>query len=107
MFLIRLDNKMESAMFNDAYMRSLHDPEQFWGEIGEEMVHWDKPFEKVLDNSNAPFTKWFLGGYLNACYNCIDRHIEAGKGDKVAIIHDSPMTNSLRRVTYQELYDTV
>lgn len=71
------------------------------------MVHWDQPFEKVLDNSNPPFSKWYCGGYLNACYNAIDRHIAAGKGDKVAIIHDSPLTNTIRRVTYQEMYDTV
>lgn len=93
--------------YAEAYKRSLDDPEQFWGEIGEQMVHWDKPFEKVLDNSRPPFTKWFVGGYLNACYNCIDRHVKAGKGDNVAIIHDSPMTDSVRHVTYQEMYDTV
>lgn len=71
------------------------------------MIHWDKPFEKVLDNSNPPFTKWFSGGYLNACYNCVDRHVLAGNGSKVAIIHDSPLTNTIRKVTYQEIYDTV
>lgn len=89
-------------------MRSIEEPEQFWGEVAAPpQLHWDKPFEKVLDNSNPPFTKWFVGGYLNACYNCVDRHVIAGHGDKVAIIHDSPLTNSIRKVTYQELYDTV
>lgn len=81
---------------------------KFWEEIGNSsLIHWDKPFEQVLDHSNPPFTKWFVGGYLNACYNCVDRHIEAGNGSKVAIIHDSPLTNTVRKVTYQEIYETV
>ena len=96
-----------NSIYINEYLRSLDDPDGFWGEIGAQMVHWDRPFEKVLDNTNEPFTKWFTGGYLNACYNAIDRHVIAGKGDKVAIIHDSPLTNTVRHVTYQELYDTV
>lgn len=60
----------------------------------------------LLINSR-PFTKWFCGGYLNACYNCIDRHVANGNGGKVALIHDSPITNVVRKVTYQELLDTV
>lgn len=94
-------------MFSDEYLRSIQNPEEFWGEVGANMVHWDKPFEKVMDDNNPPFTKWYVGGYLNACYNAIDRHIIAGRGDKVAIIHDSPLTKTIRKVTYQELYDTV
>lgn len=94
-------------MYLDAYRRSLENPEEFWGDLGAQLIDWDKMYTKVLDNSNEPFTKWYSGGYLNACYNCIDRHIIAGKGSKVAIIHDSPMTNTVRKVTYQELYDTV
>lgn len=93
--------------YADAYQNSIEEPEEFWAEVGAKMLHWDKPFEKVLDNSKPPFTKWYCGGYLNACYNAIDRHIATGKGDKVAIIHDSPMLNTVRRVTYQEMYDTV
>lgn len=95
-------------IYSDEYLRSIEEPEQFWGEIAAPpMIHWDKPFDKVLDNSNPPFTKWFVGGHLNACYNCVDRHVLAGNGNKVAIIHDSPLTNTVRKVTYQELYDTV
>lgn len=96
-----------NSVYSDEYLRSIEDPEEFWGEVGANMVHWDKPFEKVMDNSNPPFTKWYVGGYLNACYNAIDRHVLAGKGSKVAIIHDSPLTKTIRKVTYQELYDTV
>lgn len=102
------DSNIDDFDFSETYRRSLEDPENFWAEIGaSQLIHWDKPFEKVLDHSNPPFAKWFVGGYLNACYNCVDRHISAGNGSKVAIIHDSPMTNTKRKVTYQELYDTV
>lgn len=94
-------------MYSNAYYQSINEPEKFWNNVGEQMIDWIRPFEKVLDNSNPPYTKWFVGGYLNACYNAIDRHVLAGKGNKVAIIHDSPMTNTIRHVTYQELYDTV
>lgn len=108
-FAFLISNLDGTAIKNypDAYQTSIEEPDEFWAEVGTKMVHWDKPFERVLDNSNPPFTKWYSGGYLNACYNAIDRHIAAGKGDKVAIIHDSPLTNTIRRVTYQELYDTV
>jgi propionyl-CoA synthetase len=94
-------------MYRDAYMRSLEDPEKFWDEIGSQSVSWDRLYDKVLDNDSEPFTKWFCGGYLNACYNCIDRHVLSGKGDKIAIIHDSPVTNTVRKVSYKELLDTV
>lgn len=94
-------------MYMKEYERSIKEPEKFWSEIGKKVVHWDKPFEKVLDHSNPPFTKWYSGGYINACYNAIDRHVLAGRGNKVALIHDSPMTNTVRHVTYQELQDVV
>lgn len=96
-----------NTIYADAYMRSLNQPEDFWSEIGSTMIHWDKPFKRVMDNTNPPFTKWFVDGYLNACYNAVDRHILAGKGDKVALIHDSPLTKTVRRVTYLEIYNTV
>lgn len=89
------------------YQRSMEEPEKFWGEVGSQMLSWDKMFDQVIDDSSSPFTKWFCGGYLNACYNCVDRHIANGQGHKVAIIHDSPITNTVRKVTYQELLDTV
>lgn len=61
----------------------------------------------MFDDSRSPFTKWFVGGRLNACYNAVDRHVERGFSKKVAIIHDSPITNTVRHVTYEELYDQV
>ncbi|XP_017084171.2 acyl-CoA synthetase short-chain family member 3, mitochondrial [Drosophila eugracilis] len=93
-------------LYLEAYRQSVEDPATFWEEQAH-LLDWDRPWEKVLDNSNPPFTKWYVGGYLNACYNSIDRHILAGRGAKVALIHDSPITETVRRVTYQELYDQI
>uniref|UniRef100_A0A1B0FND6 Acyl-CoA synthetase short-chain family member 3, mitochondrial n=1 Tax=Glossina morsitans morsitans TaxID=37546 RepID=A0A1B0FND6_GLOMM len=101
-----LPDDVHDPIYMDCYRRSLESPEEFWDELGH-LVDWFKPWDTVLDNSNAPFTKWYSGGYLNACYNAVDRHILAGKGTKVALIHDSPLTNTIRHVTYQELYDKI
>uniref|UniRef100_A0A6P4EXJ8 Acyl-CoA synthetase short-chain family member 3, mitochondrial n=1 Tax=Drosophila rhopaloa TaxID=1041015 RepID=A0A6P4EXJ8_DRORH len=93
-------------LYLEAYRQSVRDPAAFW-EKQAHLLDWDRPWQQVLDNSNPPFTKWYVGGYLNACYNSIDRHILAGRGTKVALIHDSPLTETVRRVTYQELYDQI
>ncbi|XP_014469725.1 PREDICTED: acyl-CoA synthetase short-chain family member 3, mitochondrial isoform X2 [Dinoponera quadriceps] len=90
--------------YEEAYNKSLESPEEFWSEIGR-YLDWSKPWHKVLDNSNEPFTKWFVGGELNACYNAVDRHVYAGYGKKTALIHDSPQTSSIRKVTYNELFE--
>lgn len=95
-----------SEKYEQTFKRSLEDPESFWGEVGK-YVDWYKPWTKVMDNSNPPFTKWFVGGELNACYNTVDRHVKAGKGKKLALIHNSPVTKSIRKVTYNELLNTV
>ncbi|CAD6996380.1 unnamed protein product [Ceratitis capitata] len=93
-------------VFMDAYNRSISNPSEFWGELGR-LVDWHKPWDRVMDNSNPPFTKWYSGGYLNACYNALDRHVLNGNGNKIALIYDSPLTNTIRHVTYQQLYDEV
>lgn len=88
----------------EVFRKSIEEPEKLWREVGS-TLHWDTPWTKVLDNTDEPFTKWFVGGELNACYNAVDRHVEAGKGDKVALIHDSPVSNTVRKVTYSELQE--
>ncbi|KAH8278566.1 hypothetical protein KR018_005243, partial [Drosophila ironensis] len=93
-------------LYMEAYRKSVQNPVSFWEEQAQ-LLDWDRPWQQVLDNSNPPFTKWYVGGYLNACYNAIDRHILAGRGSNVALIHDSPLTGTVRRVTYQELYDQI
>ncbi|XP_076290784.1 acyl-CoA synthetase short-chain family member 3, mitochondrial [Lasioglossum baleicum] len=90
--------------YDRAYQESLEDPVKFWGEVSE-CIDWSKPWTKVLDNSNPPFTKWFVGGELNACYNAVDRHVLAGNGNKVALIHDSPLISMIRKVTYNEMLE--
>ncbi len=88
------------------YARSLEDPEGFWARAAEDL-HWEKRWDKVLDDSRAPFYSWFAGGVLNTCYNALDFHIERGRGRQVALIYDSPVTGTLRTFTYEELRDEV
>ena len=90
------------GVFHTIYERSLKQPDQFWAEVAAEL-HWDKPFDRVLDEANAPLYRWFEGGRLNTCYNAVDRHVLAGRGNQPAIIHDSPVTQSTRTITYAEL----
>ncbi len=92
--------------YDEVYQRSLSDPEGFWAEAAQ-AIHWDKPWDKVLDASRPPFYRWFAGGMMNTCYNAVDRHVEAGRGDQIAIIHDSPITQSQRKISYAELQDLV
>jgi non-ribosomal peptide synthetase component F len=88
--------------FNQAYRRSIDEPEKFWGEAAE-AIDWFKKPELILDNKCGPRARWFVGGELNTCYNAVDRHVEAGRGEQVAVIYDSPLTDSLRKITYKEL----
>ena len=81
------------------------DFEGFWGRLANENVLWSKPFTKVLDESNAPFFKWFPDGELNASYNCLDRHLKT-QGDKVAIIFEAD-DGKVTKVTYKDLYARV
>ncbi len=67
----------------EAYDRAASDREGFWAEQAGRL-DWDQTWDRVLDWDNPPFAKWFVGGRLNAAYNCVDRHVEAGRGDKVA-----------------------
>jgi propionyl-CoA synthetase len=90
--------------FDELYQRSIRDPEGFWGEAAE-ALHWERRWDRVLDDSRPPFYRWFAGGELNTCYNAIDRHVEAGRGAQPAVIHDSPVTDSRRILTYAELQD--
>jgi len=92
--------------YQNVYDRSISDPEGFWAEVAED-IHWYKKWDKVLDDSNKPFYRWFTGGELNTCYNCVDLHVENGRGDQAALIHDSPVTESKRIITYTELRDEV
>ena len=78
------------------------DYEGFWAKRAREFITWKQPFNQVLDQSNAPFYKWFADGKLNASYNCLDRNVENGLGDKVAIIFEAD-SGEVTKVTYKEL----
>ncbi len=92
--------------YADVFRRSLEDPEGFWAEAAE-AVHWHKRWERVLDDSDAPFYRWFSGGELNTCYNALDVHVEGGRGEQTALIYDSPVTGTVATFSYRELRDTV
>ncbi len=91
--------------YQASYRRSIDDPAGFWGEVAE-ALDWHKSWDRVLDDRRPPFYRWFAGGELNTCHNAVDRHVAAGRGDQVAIIHDSPVTQSIRKLTYAELQDS-
>jgi len=94
------------SLYDQTYARAMADPEGFWGEAASH-IDWVKPWDKVLDDANAPFYRWFAGGEVNTCYNCLDRHVAAGRGGQKALIHDSPITGSVRSFTYSELLERV
>jgi acetyl-CoA synthetase len=90
----------------DAYERADADMLGFWAEAAERLT-WDTRWDKVLDWDNAPFAKWYVGGRINAAYNCVDRHVEAGNGDRVAYHWIGEPENDTRDITYAELKDLV
>ena len=85
------------------YQRSLADPEGFWREAASAIDWVVPPGERVLDDSSAPFYRWFPGAQLNTCYNAVDRHVESGRADQLALVYDSPVTDSRRSYTYGQL----
>jgi propionyl-CoA synthetase len=92
--------------YEESYRQSLADPESFWGNAAA-AIDWDEPWERVLDESRAPFYRWFSGGRLNTCHNALDRHVEGGRADQLALIYDSPVTGTKTTFTYRELRDEV
>ncbi|XP_062913821.1 acyl-CoA synthetase short-chain family member 3, mitochondrial [Mobula hypostoma] len=94
------------STYEDAFRRSVEEPEDFWSECAQDIV-WFKPWQKTLDFSDPPFVRWFVDGELNVCYNALDHHVESGRGDQVAIIYDSPVTGTTQSITYREALEQV
>ena len=93
--------------YDEIYRQSIENPDAFWAEAATD-VQWIKKWDKVLDDSGAPyFYRWYTGGELNTCYNALDYHVENGRADQVAVIYDSPQTNTVKKITYSELLDQV
>ena len=92
--------------YEDLYTQALRDGPAFWAQAAE-AIHWDRPFNRVLDESQAPLYRWFAGGEINTCYNAIDRHVQFGRGAQPAVIWESPMTGSQRVLTFAVLQTEV
>jgi acetyl-CoA synthetase len=92
--------------YNKLCAEAEKDYDGFWGRLAKENIYWKKPFTKVLDESKAPFYKWFEDGTTNASYNCLDRQVEAGLGNKTAIIFEAD-DGTVTKVSYKEMLERV
>jgi acetyl-CoA synthetase len=90
----------------ELYERAAEDREEFWADQARKLLDWHTPFTQVLDWTNPPFAKWFADGELNVAYNCLDRHVAAGNGERVALLWEGEPGDE-RRITYAELTDEV
>ncbi|HUZ73165.1 MAG TPA: propionyl-CoA synthetase [Stellaceae bacterium] len=95
-----------ASRYDEIYRRSLRDPEGFWAEAAA-AIDWERRWDRVLDDTNKPFYRWFRGGRLNTCWNALDRHVAAGRGEQAALIYDSPVTGRKARFSYRALRDEV
>jgi len=95
-----------TTKYQEIYQRSLKDAKGFLSEVANDVFWYKKP-TKILNSDNPPFYKWFQDGTTNTCYNAVDLHVKNGNGEKIAIIYDSPITNSQKKITYAQLKDQV
>ena len=95
-----------AGKYHDTYQHWQSDPQQFWANAAEH-IDWDAPWEKIFDENRAVYGEWFVGATCNTCYNCLDRHVNNGRGDQPAIIYDSPITGAKRTYTYAQLLQEV
>jgi len=95
-----------ATKYQEIYQRSIKDAKGFWSEVANDVFWYKKP-SKILNSDNAPFYKWFQDGTTNTCYNAVDLHVKNGNGKKIAIIYDSPITNSQKKITYAQLKEQV
>jgi propionyl-CoA synthetase len=99
-------NIQNNSRYHEVHARSLADPEGFWAEAARE-IDWIEPAKKIFDPAMGAYGRWFAGGVVNTCYNALDRHVANGRADQVALIHDSPLTNSISKFTYAEMLKEV
>ena len=88
--------------FEKIYIESIKNPEEFWKKVADDMFWFKKP-SKILNKSNPPFYKWYEDGVTNTCYNALDFHIDNGRGDRTALIYDSPITGSKKKNFLQRI----
>jgi propionyl-CoA synthetase len=94
------------SRYREVYDSWQKDPESFWASTASDVV-WHKRFDKVFDGDAGLYGRWFVGGECNTAYNCVDRHVAEGRGNRTAIIYDSPVTGTKRSLTFAELLDEV
>jgi len=92
--------------YADLHQRSISDPNGFWMEQAQ-AIDWHTQPSKALFDENAPLYEWFSDGQVNTCWNALDRHVEGGRGDQLAVIHDSPITGTQEKITYTDMRDRV
>src|SRR6476619_5537709 len=91
-----------ATAYRSIYDASLRDPEGFW-RTAAEGIDWVTPPERILDDSRPPFYRWYPDAELNVCFNAVDRHVEAGRGEQAAVHYDSPVTGTSATLTYADL----
>src|SRR5258706_942734 len=96
----------DTSRYHQVHARSLRAPEGFWAEAARE-IDWIEPPKKIFDASMGAYGRWFAGGVVNTCYNALDRQVANGRGDQVALIHDSPLANTVSKFTYAEMLGEV
>jgi propionyl-CoA synthetase len=108
------ESHVQPYLQDEVLLQSLQNPDEFWARQAESL-HWHKKPEAILRMGRRtlksgvvhPSWEWFPGGEISTCYNCVDRHVAAGNGDRVAIYYDSPVTNTKERYTYRQLLNEV
>ncbi len=93
-----------TSCYRQTYDRWRADPQAFWAEAAREIA-WTTPPERIFDAQAGVYGRWFPDARCNACFNALDRHVEAGRGDRVALYYDSPVTGTQRALNYRELLD--
>ncbi len=92
--------------YRETHVRALAHPEEFWAEAAS-AIEWERPWDRVLDDARPPSYRWFSGGVLNTAHNGLDRHVASGRGEQTALIYDSPVTDTIKTLTYRELTERV
>ncbi len=91
-----------ASRYHEVYAAWQKDPQAFWAEAARE-ISWFKPWDKVFDPYAGEYGRWFVGAECNTCYNCLDRHVESGRGAQKALIYDSPVTKPVKSYSYDEM----
>ena len=104
--MIKASRESSIVKYDDIYQQSISDPEGFWSRAAQG-VAWDRPFTQVLTDTGDPTQRWFADGMLNSCTNAVDRHVDAGHGDRAAIVYESAYSGASETISYAQLQDRV